>query len=550
PSPVSSPVSAPVAAPVAAPMAAPMAAPVTAPMAAPVATPMAAPVDAPAPVAAPVAVPVSPPVEQRWSAFSQFVPDWDAWKLTRNDEACDPLEECRTDPACCGSVASAECGNGLCEETETRDNCNQDCTHYLSVCGNGVCENYHEDTYHNNWFEDEYICPADCASPSSNLDVSSSITGSCFMSGGSCDTVCGDGICSGTGDDTCTHCPRDCGECAPTAGDGICSYPFEDAGTEDCKGGSITNFFTLDDEDYATIDNAVVLNDEFDDTSCTTTRTSVPAGWRLADWDAGVGKSLVDKLAKFGTGCLVFEEGNAVSTDNGQQGDNETGCGIIPIVRYNGNQFAINPENCASRLMIQRIKASGTKSTFCPTCNNGAMCNSLTGTCACLGMWTGPGCDRAIGDFSVPAMPEPDSPDSDPWYQPKLGTTWEWQIDGAPIPGSNGAGSLYNVELYDIDYSYSSSVIADLQSKGKKVMCYISAGTSEDFREDINLFPAIAKGGIVSFGEGDTFDDEQWLDLRRLDVIAPIMLERLDIMAAKGCDAVEWDNADLPVHEV
>ena len=28
------------------------------------------------------------------------------------------------------------------------------------------------------------------------------------------------------------------------------------------------------------------------------------------------------------------------------------------------------------------------------------------------------------------------------------------------------------------------------------------------------------------------------------------MLERLDIMAARGCDAVEWDNADLPVHDV
>ena len=28
------------------------------------------------------------------------------------------------------------------------------------------------------------------------------------------------------------------------------------------------------------------------------------------------------------------------------------------------------------------------------------------------------------------------------------------------------------------------------------------------------------------------------------------MLERLDIMSARGCDAVEWDNADLPVHEV
>lgn len=45
---------------------------------------------------------------------------------------------------------------------------------------------------------------------------------------------------------------------------------------------------------------------------------------------------------------------------------------------------------------------------------------------------------------------------------------------GAPIPGLNGAGSLHNVELYDIDYSYSSSVIADLQNKGKKV-CSVQA---------------------------------------------------------------------------
>ncbi|CAM9917240.1 unnamed protein product, partial [Discosporangium mesarthrocarpum] len=41
-----------------------------------------------------------------------------------------------------------------------------------------------------------------------------------------------------------------------------------------------------------------------------------------------------------------------------------------------------------------------------------------------------------------------------------------------------------------------------------------------------------------------------WLDLRRLDLIAPIMLDRLDVMKAKGCDAVEWDNADLPIHDV
>ncbi|CAN0203629.1 unnamed protein product, partial [Ectocarpus fasciculatus] len=99
---------------------------------------------------------------------------------------------------------------------------------------------------------------------------------------------------------------------------------------------------------------------------------------------------------------------------------------------------------------------------------------------------------------------------------------------GRPIPGGNGEGSLHDVDLYDIDYSYSLAVIADLRTKGKAVMCYISSGASEDFREDINLFPEEVKGGIVSFGEGDTFDDENWLDLRRLDLVAPIMLERLD----------------------
>ncbi|CAN0438455.1 unnamed protein product, partial [Discosporangium mesarthrocarpum] len=81
-------------------------------------------------------------------------------------------------------------------------------------------------------------------------------------------------------------------------------------------------------------------------------------------------------------------------------------------------------------------------------------------------------------------------------------------------------------------------------------MCYISAGSYEEFRSDHVLFPEDSLGGIVSFGEGDVFLDEKWLDLRRLDVVAPIMLDRLDVMKAKGCDAVEWDNADLPIHEV
>lgn len=41
-------------------------------------------------------------------------------------------------------------------------------------------------------------------------------------------------------------------------------------------------------EDYATIDNAAVFDDDYEDASCTSASTPVPPGWRLADWDANV----------------------------------------------------------------------------------------------------------------------------------------------------------------------------------------------------------------------------------------------------------------------
>lgn len=34
---------------------------------------------------------------------------------------------------------------------ETRENCNKDCTHTLSVCGNLVCEYDSGSDYHSNW---------------------------------------------------------------------------------------------------------------------------------------------------------------------------------------------------------------------------------------------------------------------------------------------------------------------------------------------------------------------------------------------------------------
>lgn len=51
--------------------------------------------------------------------------------------------------------------------------------------------------------------------------------------------------------------------------------------------------------------------------------------------------------------------------------------------------------------------------------------------------------------------------------------------------------------------------IDTLHSKGKHVVCYISIGTVEDWRDDANEFPSRAIGGGVAGWAG-----EQWLDVK------------------------------------
>lgn len=91
--------------------------------------------------------------------------------------------------------------------------------------------------------------------------------------------------------------------------------------------------------------------------------------------------------------------------------------------------------------------------------------------------------------------------------------------------------------------------MAELHSLDKKVICYISAGSWEEWRWDESLFPMEIQGGPLIFGPGDEFHDERWLDVRRREIILPIMLNRIGMMKHKGCDAVEWDNPDAFFHE-
>ena len=77
-----------------------------------------------------------------------------------------------------------------------------------------------------------------------------------------------------------------------------------------------------------------------------------------------------------------------------------------------------------------------------------------------------------------------------------------------------------------------------LQARGRKVVCYFSAGSGENWRPDYASIPAAALGKDL-----DGWPGEKWLDTRNAGVQA-VMRARLDRAKAMGCDGVDPDNVD------
>lgn len=119
----------------------------------------------------------------------------------------------------------------------------------------------------------------------------------------------------------------------------------------------------------------------------------------------------------------------------------------------------------------------------------------------------------------------------DKWI-PTVSDTWQWQLNGT-------IDTRYKVTVYDIDlFETPAATITQLKADGRRVVCYFSAGSSEDWREDFKRFAATDMGNALSGWAG-----ERWLDTRSENVRS-IMKSRLDLAVAKGCDGVEPDNVD------
>lgn len=118
-------------------------------------------------------------------------------------------------------------------------------------------------------------------------------------------------------------------------------------------------------------------------------------------------------------------------------------------------------------------------------------------------------------------------------WHPALGTTFQWQLQGT-------IDTTVDADVFDVDmFDVPRSVIDELHETDRRAICYISAGSHENWRPDEQRFPRRVLGRPL-----DGWPGERWLDVRRLDVLRPIMRARLDRCAAKGFDGVEFDNVD------
>jgi len=154
-----------------------------------------------------------------------------------------------------------------------------------------------------------------------------------------------------------------------------------------------------------------------------------------------------------------------------------------------------------------------------------------------VGVGVGVGLNRNHGDQDESSL-DPDSS----WVQnsanqslwtPANGVLWDYHLSDEVQEISD------EIEVYDIDLADTSQeTIDELHKKNKRVICYFSAGSYEDWRNDSSLFDQSDLGKPL-----DGWKGERWLDVRSANVHL-IMVQRIELASRKRCDGIDPDNVD------
>lgn len=131
----------------------------------------------------------------------------------------------------------------------------------------------------------------------------------------------------------------------------------------------------------------------------------------------------------------------------------------------------------------------------------------------------------AVALFLAPAA------GADRWRPKPTAAPWQWQLQGK-------IDTSVDADVYEVDgFEVPAKTVARLHGLGRKAICYLDVGSWESYRPDAKRFPKSVLGKAY---EG--YPDERWLDIRRIDQLAPILRARFDLCRRKGFDAVEPDN--------
>jgi hypothetical protein len=123
-------------------------------------------------------------------------------------------------------------------------------------------------------------------------------------------------------------------------------------------------------------------------------------------------------------------------------------------------------------------------------------------------------------------------------WQPAVGTKWQIVIS-QPVDTSVSVAPS-DADVWDIDLFYATAEdVSAIKSQGKKVICYFSAGSAENWRPDYSSFQQSDIGSGLEGWEG-----ENWLNIRSSSVL-DVMKSRIQMAADKGCDAIDPDNMGM-----
>ena len=133
-------------------------------------------------------------------------------------------------------------------------------------------------------------------------------------------------------------------------------------------------------------------------------------------------------------------------------------------------------------------------------------------------------------------------------WVPPAGLVWQFQLQGkldtalCAVPESGGAcvrPQVYEIDLYAPNGTTPASAqVSAIHAAHGRAVCYVDAGTWEDWRPDAAEYPASV------LGNPDGWPGERWVDIRATGVLLPIIEARVARCAAAGFDAVDFDNVD------